>query len=365
MTVALDASEAFRREPVGIGKYARLLVKELLEVSHDSKVILLGIREAGVDTSFARSEAVKLLWSPTYRSVWSYIRLPLHLWRHHYDLFHSMAHKLPLYVPRRTVVTIHDLGFMRFPDTVGTLHRERSIWFAKDAVRRATRVIAISQNTKDDLCRLFRVPAEKIDVVYHGVDHSIYRPDVPATCRSSPYILSVGVLQPRKNYETLIQAFELLCAMRSEKVELVIVGKPGWMYRGIEEAAATSKFADRIHLLGYVHEDNMPGLYAGAALFAMPSLYEGFGIPLLEAMSCGVPVIASLASSIPEVVGNGGLLLDPMTAGLWAEAMQEILESPVKREELRRKALEQAAVFSWRRTATETFRVYEKTINTN
>src|ERR1043166_3668218 len=347
--IAVDANEAFRPRLTGFGVYARNLVRQFSSIASGDKFFFLGIRSGEMDTACVPPDMLRLLRSPKYRSVWSQMRLPLHLCRQRYDLFHSLEHKLPWSTWCPTVVTIHDLGFMRFPDMAPGVHRERFIWFTRGAIRRATRIIAISDSAKRDICEVFHTPPEKIDVVHHGVDHSVYRPDVESAKRSAPYVLCVGSIHPRKNYLMLIRAFKRLCDVWPSEIELLIVGKRAWMWEGIEQEARKPPFEGRVRFVGYVPDDQMPGLYAGAMLFAMPSLYEGFGIPALEAMACGVPVLAARTSSLPEVVGDAARLLDPEDEAGWTEAMLELLKSPGRRAAMREHGLVRAAGFSWER----------------
>jgi glycosyltransferase involved in cell wall biosynthesis len=362
MKIAINATESFWRTLTGTGVYVRQLVSQLLALGLDEEFVLLGIRATDIDTSFVRPDVLRLLRSPRYRTVWSQLRLPLHMMRNRYDLLHLPEHKLPIWTPCRTVVTIHDLACMKFPETFRPMHRARLTWFSRDAVRRANRIIAVSNSTKEDICTLFGILPEKIDVVHHGVDHALFRHDVKPARRAAPYILSVGELQPRKNYSMLIRAFKQLCDRWRDPIELVIVGRRGWLWEPIEREASRAPYAERIHLLGYVANEGLAALYAGAAIVAMPSLYEGFGIPLVEAMACGAPLIVSDASSFPEIVGDAGILLDPRHEEAWTATMEDLLHNRTKRQQLRLKGLTRAEQFSWRRTAQETLAIYRKTI---
>lgn len=360
MNIAIDATESFWPQLTGTGVYTRQLLRQLQAMSVPERFTVLGIRAAGIDTSFISRDSLRLLRSPRQRSLWSQIRLPLHLLCNRYDVLHVPGHKLPAFCPCRSVATILDLAVLKFPETFRPLHRQRLLWFTRNAARRADRLIAISESTKRDLCEQFGTPAEKIDVVHLGVDHEVFRSDVTPTTHRAPYILSVGTLQPRKNYVMLIRAFNRMCESRCKEVELLIAGQRGWMYEEIEVEAKKSAFADRIHLLGYVGDEMLPPLYTGATLVAMPSLYEGFGLPLLEAMACGAPVIASNVSSFPEVAVDAAVLLDPDEPEAWAETMRELLGNEEKRRELRQRAIARAKLFSWQETAQRTLEVYRK-----
>ncbi len=362
MRIAIDATESFWPRLTGTGVYVRNLVRLLLSWKLDEELWVLGIRAGDTDAGYVRPDALRLLRSPTYRTVWTQARLPLHLLRRRYDLLHLPDHKLPFWVPCRTVVTILDLAYLKFPESFTPMHRERLNWFTRDAVMRATHAITISHSTRNDVCDLLGVPPEKVSAVQLAVDHERFRPDVPPARRPVPFILSVGALQPRKNFQFLIRAFKKLCGRRKDPIELIIVGQRGWMWEPIEEEAAEGPHAGRIHLRGYVPEEELASLYAGAALVAMPSLYEGFGLPLLEAMACGAPVIASDVSSFPEVLGNAGVMLRPDDEDAWVETMGLLLDDEEQRGRMRAQSIARANMFTWERTARETLAVYRKVL---
>ncbi|MGD0649901.1 MAG: glycosyltransferase family 1 protein [Verrucomicrobiia bacterium] len=351
MRIALDAFEAGFEPLTGTGRY----VRGLLGALNGAEITAFLRHGHGVKTGAAKLVALRC---PVNRTVWSQARLPLALaMRRPFDVLHVPGHKLPALAPCKTVVTIHDLAFLKFPETFKPLHRQRLVWFTRNAVRRADRIIAVSESTKRDLCELLGAPDERIDVVHHGVDHELFRPDVAPAVRTAPYILSVGTLQPRKNYTMLIRAFKRLCERRREPVELLIAGQRGWLW---EEIEAEADRTPRVHLLGYVSDDQLPALYAGAAVVAMPSLYEGFGLPLLEAMACEAPVVAANVSCFPEVVGNAAVMLDPTDEESWAATLSELLDDPAQRESLRQNGMARAKEFTWERTASQTLVVYRK-----
>jgi glycosyltransferase involved in cell wall biosynthesis len=362
MRIAIDATESFWLRLTGTGVYVRNLVRMLTSWKLEEELTVLGIRTREADTAYVPLEVLRLLRSPTYRTVWTQFRLPLHLVRRRYDLLHLPDHKLPFWTPCQTVVTIHDLAYMKFPEMFSRMHRERLTWFTRDSLTRASHAIAVSHATRNDVCELLNVDPSKIDVVQHAVDHQRFHPGVPPADRPLPYILSVGALQPRKNFQLLIRSFKKLCSLRQGKIELIIVGQRGWMWEPIEREAAEGPYAERIHLAGYVPDDQLAPLYAGAALVAMPSLYEGFGLPLLEAMACGAPVVASDASSFPEVLGNAGVLLPPDDEEAWIETMKLLLDDDRRRNQMRAQSAARARLFSWERAATETLAVYRKVL---
>jgi glycosyltransferase involved in cell wall biosynthesis len=230
------------------------------------------------------------------------------------------------------------------------------------SVARADRVLADSKSTRDDLVAYFDTPPEKVEVLYSGVD-SRFRPEkAPGEEErlktkygiESRYILSVGTLQPRKNYVRLIKAFANLPLAN---LQLVIAGGRGWLYEEI--FAEAEKHGNRVHVLGFVDDADLPALYRGAALFAFPSLYEGFGIPPLEAMACSVPVVCSNASSLPEVAGDAALTVDPLDVNALAQAMMRVLEGPSLQQEMTDKGLAQAARFTWKKAARQLLNSFE------
>jgi len=281
------------------------------------------------------------------------------------DLFHATEHLLPRLKGARTVLTVHDLIFLLFPE----YHLPLNKWFLNRFmplfVRRADAIIAVSQCTKDDLIRHYAVPSEKIAVVYEGVD-ARFQPvtDLDALAQVQAryglperYILSVGTIEPRKNLTTLLEAYRTLRAQGSE-LKLVIVGKKGWLYEGFFRRLRELGLEGEVVLPGFVLDGDLPALYSAAELFVFPSLYEGFGLPPLEAMACGTPVIASNASSLPEVVGEAGVLIDPRDVSGLAEAMRRVLTDERLREEMQIKGLERAKQFTWGRAAAMTLEVY-------
>ncbi|MGC8875397.1 MAG: glycosyltransferase family 4 protein, partial [Chloroflexia bacterium] len=230
-------------------------------------------------------------------------------------------------------------------------------------VRVATRVIAVSQATRDDLIRHYRTVPDRVHVVHHGVSPR-FRPTQDPGVRAryglpERYFLYLGTLQPRKNLERLLAAYARLPAGAPA---FVLAGGRGWYFERIARAVAAHNLGERVLFPGYIADADLPAVLSGAVAFVYPSLYEGFGMPLLEAMACGTPVIASRSSSLPEVVGDAGLLVDPLSVEALQEALQRILEDEPLREALRARGLERARLFTWERCAHETLGVLEKAL---
>jgi glycosyltransferase involved in cell wall biosynthesis len=234
-----------------------------------------------------------------------------------------------------------------------------------NSVRRADHVIAVSEATRQDLIELYQTPPEKITTLHHGVTAQfkpVEESNYLSTVRDKyglderPFILSVGTIQPRKNYKRLVQAF----AQIDKSFSLVIIGSKGWYYDEIFAEVAKHGLEKRVCFPGFVADADLPALYSAASLFVYPSLYEGFGLPVLEAMACGTPVIASNQSSLPEVVGEAGLLVDPYDVAALATAMSQVLSDTNLQKQLAKAGQEQAKKFTWEGMATKLLELYQQ-----
>jgi glycosyltransferase involved in cell wall biosynthesis len=232
----------------------------------------------------------------------------------------------------------------------------------------ATAMIAVSQNTRRDLLEEYSIAPERVGVTYEGVSELYHPAPVEAERLRSKhqldhYILYVGTLQRRKNLVRLVEAYAHLLEQHDIPHKLVLAGSKGWGYEEVYAAVERSGVADRIKLLGYVPDEDLPGLYSGADLFIYPSLYEGFGLPVLEAMACGTPVAVSSTSSLPEVAGDAGCYFDPYNVAEIAQAIGHVLTNSDYKDELRQKGLSQVQYFTWRETARQTLSIYRDLIN--
>lgn len=307
-------------------------------------------------------------YGPVARIMWEQIVQPVILRQKRIDLVHGLAFVTPLLSPCPTVVTIFDLSFLRFPESFRQANRTYLRLFTSLSARRARRVIAISEHTKRDVVHLLGIPAEKVEVIYCGVETNFYpRPVAEVQAfrqqRGLPerFVLFVGTLEPRKNVRRLIEAY---AQIRNLGVKLVIVGGKGWLYDDIFASVERLGLSDEVLFAGYVPAEELPFWYNAAKLFVFPSLYEGFGLPPLEAMACGTPVISSDAASLPEVVGEAGLMVAPQDVDGLAEAMRQVLGDQGLREQLRERGLQQARQFSWEKIAQQTITVYQQVLDT-
>lgn len=377
MRIGLDYTSA-ATQGAGIGRYTRELVRALLAVPSPHHYAFFYASPARIDESaFSLQPAAGQ--PPTIRRVpihdkwlmrlWHRLRVPLPVetFVGKVDLFHSPDFTLP---PTRpgvpTLLTVHDLSFVRDPDSAWPSLRAFLNKAVPRSVQRATHVLADSLATKNDLIELFGTPAGKITVLYSGVEARFApvrdQAEIDRVCARyelpRPFILSVGTLQPRKNYGRLIEAFARIAAEGPD--HLVIAGGKGWLYESIFEQAKSLGLEQRVHFPGFVDDADLPALYSAARLFAYVSLYEGFGLPLLEAMACGTPVIASNVSSLPEVVGDVGLQVDPRSVDDIARALQQMTEQPELRERSIGPGLARAKSFTWEKAARELLAIYDQ-----
>ncbi|MCX7839919.1 MAG: glycosyltransferase family 4 protein, partial [Anaerolineae bacterium] len=299
--------------------------------------------------------------------LWTHARLSWEMLTRAPDVLWVPAHVLPLVHPRRSFVTIHDLGQVHFPRAHPPLQRAYHNWAVWWAARTASHIFADSESTRDDLSRFFRVPSEKISVVYPAYDAQLYRPirdaavieQVKAKYRiSGDYVLTIGTLHPRKNYVRLIEAVKKL---EIRDLRLVIVGKRGWLSDEIVRRAQLSNLQSPITILDYVPSTDLPALLSGARVFAFPSLYEGFGLPILEAQACGTPVVCSMTSSLPEVAGDAALFFDPLDVDAIAGAIQRAWNDDTLRAKLIARGFENVKRFSWEVSARQVLQAFEET----
>ncbi|MBI3740413.1 MAG: glycosyltransferase family 4 protein [Chloroflexi bacterium] len=374
--IGIDFTSA-ARERAGIGRYARELVRALSRVDAENAYVLFVPRDARPELlSFAFPRNFSIRRAPiTERylaALWQRARVPLFVeaFIGTVDVFYSPDFLLPPTRARRALVTAHDLSYVRVPEyfpapLLNYLNRA-----VPRALKRADLILADAASTQRDLVDVYGSPAQKIRVLYPAAD-ARFRADISDAERARvrakydlnpPYILSVGTLQPRKNYSRLIQAF---AKMPMTNYQLLIVGGKGWMYDEIFQTIARLHLRERVRVMDFIADEDLPALYAMATLFVYPSLYEGFGLPILEAMQSGAPVISSNSSSLPEAGGDAALYFDPRDVNALAGAMQRALADEKLRGDLRARGFAQAQKFSWEKSALklrEYFETREKEI---
>ncbi|MCX7839332.1 MAG: glycosyltransferase family 4 protein [Anaerolineae bacterium] len=303
---------------------------------------------------------------PIVRIWWEQFIQPIELQRARIDLLHALAFAGPLAISIPWIVTIYDLSFMRYPDSFNPLNRIYLTWAVRHAAHHADYLIAISESTKRDLVELVGARPERVRVIYCGKDDAFAPPTDRAAleawraARGVPdkIILFVGTIEPRKNIVRLLRAFARAKRAAHLPHRLVLIGARGWKYAEVDRTLAQENLANDVLFVGYVPQDELPRWYQAADVFVYPSLYEGFGMPPLDAMASGTPVITSNAASLPEVVGDAALQVSPTDEDALADAIIRVLTDPALREQMIARGLAQAARFAWTRAAHETMALY-------
>ncbi len=353
--VGIDASRAVSAVPTGTEGYSYHLIRALLPELAGLRARLY-FREPPPEGAFPGAE-LRLIPFPR---LWTHVRLSWELLREPPDLLFVPAHVLPLVRPRRTLVTIHDLGYCYFP----AAHPLRQRLYLELGTRwnaaAATHILADSQATRDALCHEYRTPAEKITIVYPGYESDlapVRDPVQQAAVRARyglppNYVLFLGRIQPRKNLARLVAAFGQLIG-DFPALHLALVGPSGWMEAPLREQVRAAGLEARVHFPGYVAQADKAALLSGARVFAFPSLYEGFGFPVLEAQACGVPVLTSNTSSLPEAAGDGALLVNPLDTEAIAAGLRQVLTDAALRRELVARGETNLHRFAWERAAQQ------------
>ncbi|MEN6479880.1 MAG: glycosyltransferase family 1 protein [Anaerolineales bacterium] len=371
MRIGIDYTAAVR-QGAGIGRFCRGLLGALTALDHTNEYVVWSGGRAAVEPAWpANFRRVVLPLSDRQQAIlWQRLRLPLpvELFTGRLDLYHSPDFVLPPVRRARTLLTVHDLSFMRHPECSSPALLAYLLDAVPRSVAQADLVLADSENTRRDVIELLGVPAERTRVVYAGLEAGFGRVDDAAVCQAAlarygitpPYILAVGTLQPRKNLARLIHALVLARERYGLPHQLVIAGGKGWLYDDILEAAQAA--GDAVLLAGYVADADLPALYSAAELFAYPSLYEGCGLPILEAMACGTPVLTSTTSSMPEVAGDAALLVDPTDVEAIATGLWRLISDGALRETLVQRGYARLERFTWPGAARELLAAYEQCV---
>jgi glycosyltransferase involved in cell wall biosynthesis len=370
MRIAIDARKI---RDYGIGTYVRNLLRQLGRQDQAHEYVVL-CREQDWDAVEECGPLFRLVveGAGTY-SVTEQFALPIDLRRESVDLFHAPHYVLPPLTPCRSVVTIHDCIHLRFPqylpNRIGYAYARAQMWMA---THKAARVMTVSEASKRDILRYFRVPESRIDVIYNAIDERFWQePSAEDIERvreryrlTAPFVLYAGNIKPHKNLERLIEAFNLLRQERPDlkDVELLIIGDEISKYATLRRAVHRYKLHKHVRFFGFVPDQTLAALYRLARAFVFPSLYEGFGLPPLEAMASGTPVITSNVSSLPEVVGDAALMIDPYEPAAIADAMRQVLTDPVLHADLRVRGLARAREFSWERSIRRVREIYDEVL---
>ncbi|GIV76001.1 MAG: glycosyl transferase family 1 [Litorilinea sp.] len=373
MQIGIDASRAVRCRRTGTEQYARSVIDHLLALPqaahHTWRLYLPPPQDGFTAPPPARWAAAEQRVLPG-RRLWTHRSLAREIRQRRPDVLFVPSHVIPWLWPSRllpaAVVTVHDLGYHYFPQAHPLFQRLYLQVSTRWNVRVASRVIAVSQATAQDLVRLYGVEPGRIRVI-----HEAPMPLPPASPAQQeavrrryglvrPYALYVGTLQPRKNLARLVEAYARLWQQQPVPWDLVLAGGEGWLHRELQRLVERAGLAGHIHLTGYVPQAELPALLQGAYFFCFPSLFEGFGLPVLEAQSCGVPVMSANRSALPEIAGDAALYVDPMDVDAMAEAMLQLSQDEALRQRLIQAGYANVRRFSWEKAARETLAVLEE-----
>ncbi len=369
LRVAIDGRR-IRTAHSGLGVYSFELIRALIE-RHEIEWIVYAHPDVRAYLDVA--EADHLTWVITPHGVddhlrgdlWKHLGLPFELNRRAVDVFHDLAYQLPLFRfsgNSRRIVTIHDLAPFTFPETNTCRYGVYWRWMTRASIARADRIVAVSNFAANEIRERFGIDEARITVIHSAVSPG-FRPAVePIGVRGRPYIMVVANFEPRKNLTGLLRAFDRLVHHRNLDLDLHVIGSMGWKNEQVYRELKARRLADRVTFEGYVGLERMIAAYHSAELAVVPSKYEGFGFPLLEAMACGVPVVSSRASSLPEIGGDAPEYVDPEDDEAMTEAIGRVLEGSDLRREMIARGLERAAEFSWEKSAMRYIDCYRSLI---
>lgn len=369
MRIAIDARKLY---DFGIGTYVRNLIRELGREPGGHTYVLL-CRPEDADRVGSHSPAFEVVVERAGNySVREQLSVPLSLLRRRVDLFHAPHYVVSPLTPCPFVVTIHDCIHLRFPQYLPTraAHAYARAMMSM-AARRARKVLTVSEASKKDILHYLHIPASKVEVIHNALDERIAAtPSDEDIARvrdrfmlTSPFVLYTGNIKPHKNLERLIEAYARLRRRGCEDLTLVIIGEEMSKYPGLRRLVHRHQLHQQVRFFGFVPDETLAVLYRLAAVFVFPSLYEGFGLPPLEAMAAGTPVITSNVSSLPEVVGDAAVLIDPTDPDAIADAIQRVLEDEPLRRTLIENGHRRVRAFSWKRSVARIRQVYEESVS--
>jgi len=367
MKIGIDASRAFLKQRTGIEEYSYQVIKHLVEPRHclgSTEVVLYLRKNQNIDFKLPEKWKIKTVKFPY---LWTQLGLSLELLFHPIDVLFVPAHVVPIVHPKNTIVTMHGLEYEFFPEGYSLLERLYMRASIKMSCRWAKKIIAVSKNTKKDLMELYKVPEKKVEVIYEGVNinqKSLPEADQPLAenfndqiLNYKPYLLFIGRLEKRKNIEGIIEAYKILKEKYKIPHSLVLAGAPGYGYEiiklKIQNYLKIKNSKLKIIELGYISEEKKQELMRSADVFLFPTFYEGFGLPILEAQSLGVPVVTSNVSSLPEVGGESVFYADPYESEIIADTVFKLISDQKTKDDIIKRGYENIKRFSWEKCAEE------------
>ena len=374
MRIGINALFLIPGKVGGSETYVRNLLKNLGAIDRENEYVLFtnlensGIFKIPPDNFREVLCPIRASFRPA-RVLWEQFVLPFQIKKYKIEILHSPGYTAPILTPCHSVVTIHDMNYFFYPEDFPKLTTFLLKLLVPLAARRSDKIIAVSENSKKDIAKILKIPESKICVIYEAGASGL---SVPMSDENKPreklkerygidkrFILTVSASHPHKNLDRLIEAYEILCRSYQIDCQLVIVGIKGSAQSGLMNQVKELSLGKKVIFTGWVSNEDLSLLYSEAQLFVFPSLFEGFGIPVLEAMAQGTPVVSSNAAALPEVVAEAALLIDPYSTGEISEAIYRALTEENLRTELVKKGLRRASQFSWEKTARKTIAVYK------
>ncbi len=377
MKIAFEGQTIAKSNMTGIGCYALNIMKNVIALGLDNSYSInifdfLGRNRSAeniaksisiVNTEIRECKLLPYGLYARYHSIFGNLPYEFYFGKKP-DVTHFFNFIIPEKIKSKTITTVHDMVFMLYPETMNSVNYEILRKHLARSCKEADAIVTVSQNSRNEISELMKVPIEKIYVTYNAVDKNVYYPRKDKGmlnrkyCIDSPYILYLGTLEPRKNVSVLIKAFSAV-SKKFSGLKLVIAGSKGWKSENVYKLVNELGLENKVIFTGYVDEEDKPVLYSCAEIFVFPSLYEGFGIPPLEAMACGAPVISSNTSSLPEVIGDAGVQVDPVNEEQLTYEIEMLMGDSGARETLSRNGIIQAGKFDWRDSARTILKIYQ------
>lgn len=370
MKIGIDARAAWRYRGTGIGTYSYQLISNLNVMDKLNDYLVFMPDDTISSIPFGNNFDIQVISSEKNENFWKEVDIPNLLTNTKIDLYHVPQNGIGLPTEKKCpfAITLHDIIPYKIPETVGPQYLEIYLKEIPKILPLCDGIITVSNFSKKDISKTLNYPEEKIYVTYLAAE-DIYSPKNKKMCKTfiknkyavcDDFILYVGGLSPRKNIKGLIESFNVLKSKYKKTIKLVILGKKGRSYYDYRDLAYSLSLKDDVYFLGQVPIEDLPVFYNAASLFCYPSMYEGFGLPPIEAMACGTPCITSNSTSIPEIVGDGAITCEPNDIDDIADKMLTLLENEKLYREMSIKGLEKSSSFSWKKTAVETMSIYEK-----
>jgi glycosyltransferase involved in cell wall biosynthesis len=368
MIIGIDASRANRFPRSGVEWYAFNLIKELYRLDTSNRYFLYTPSKLSEDLQPTTVNFEEKILNWPFKRFWTLGRMGLEMFFHKPDILFVPSHTFPLVGGKKNIITWHDIGYERYPENYSHWDLASLKQGIKNALKMADKIVSVSEFTKSEMVRIYEIDPDRIRVIHLGCDHQFWRPIEPDQVKeflikhnlNLPYFIFIGRLSLKKNLLGLIRSYNAFRKKINRPFNLILVGSETFNNHEIEEEIKNSPYGEEIKKMGWLPSADLPVLLSGAQAMVFPSIYEGFGLPSVEAMSCGCPVIASNSSALPEIISSAGLYADAHDVDGFADQMLKIIQDQNLRAELITKSLKRAEEFSWEKCAKQTLQLLEE-----